>query len=256
VSQLPSGTVTFLFSDIEGSTRLLQQLGERWGDALGEHRALLRGAFEDAGGREVEVQGDAFFAVFARARDAVAAAAAAQRAVAAHTWPDDIELRVRMGIHTGEPSLGEEGYLGLDVVRAARICSAAHGGQILVSETARALVGGEEFRDVGIHRLRDIDGEHRLFQLVAPGLRGEFPPPRTAAAAGDAPVPPAALAGLEEEMTRRAGHMAERLDASIQELVAAELRGVVPGFDLGSPGGTPKPTERPVRRRRLFRRGR
>ena len=188
MSQLPSGTVTFLFSDIEGSTRLLQQLGERWGDALGEHRALLRGAFEDAGGRELEVQGDAFFAVFARARDAVAAAAAAQRALAAHTWPDDVELRVRMGIHTGEPSLGEQGYLGLDVVRAARICAAAHGGQILVSETARALVGGDDFRDLGNHRLRGIEGinivqmsksdivRHRLVQEIVRAYEEESRP--------------------------------------------------------------------------------
>ena len=254
MSQLPSGTVTFLFSDIEGSTRLLQQLGERWGDALGEHRGLLRGAFDEAGGREVEVQGDAFFAVFARARDAVAAAVAAQRALAAHTWPDDVELKVRMGIHTGEPSLGEEGYLGLDVVRAARICAAAHGGQILVSETARALVGGEEFSDLGNHRLRGIDGEHRLFQLVAPGLRADFPPPRTAAAEGAAAVPPPALAALEEEIARGADGMAERLNASIEERLAGELRGLVPGFDLGSP--PPSRPERPVRKRRLFRRGR
>ena len=136
---LPSGTVTFLFSDIEGSTRLLQQLGAAWGDVLADHHRLLREAFAPTGGREVDTQGDAFFLAFARAGDATSAAAQGQRALSAHDWPDEVELRVRMGLHTGEPSMGEEGYLGIEVVPCRRICSAAHGAQVLVSETTRAL---------------------------------------------------------------------------------------------------------------------
>ena len=158
MSELPSGTVTFLFSDIEGSTRLMQHLGDGWADALATHNRLLREAFAAAGGREVDRQGDAFFAVFPRAREAVAAAVAAQRALAAEPWPGGTELRVRMGLHTGEPAVGEEGYLGVDVVRASRICGLATGGQVLISETTRALVRGKgdelEFVDLGRTRSR------------------------------------------------------------------------------------------------------
>ena len=132
---LPGGTVTFLFTDIEGSTRLLQELGDHYGQVVADHRRLLRDVFQAAGGSEVDTQGDAFFYSFPRARDAVGAAVAGQRALASHEWPRGADVRVRMGLHTGEPTVGDEGYVGLDVVRAARICSAGHGGQILVSET-------------------------------------------------------------------------------------------------------------------------
>ena len=131
----PTGTVTFLFTDIEGSTRLLQELGDRYATVVADHRRILREAFGSTDGREVDTQGDAFFYSFRRAKDAVTAAVAGQRALAAHEWPDGAEVKVRMGLHTGEPTVGEEGYLGMDVVRAARICSAGHGGQILASET-------------------------------------------------------------------------------------------------------------------------
>ena len=134
---LPSGTVTMLFTDIEGSTRLLKQLGERYGELLAEHRRLLREAFAGHGGREMDTQGDAFFVAFARARNAVEAAAEAQRALAAHAWPDGVECRVRMGLHTGEPSVGDEGYHGIGLHRGARIAAAAHGGQILLLEHHR-----------------------------------------------------------------------------------------------------------------------
>jgi class 3 adenylate cyclase len=174
------GTVTFLFSDIEGSTRLLEQLGERYGDVHRDHRRILRRELADAGGREIDTQGDAFFFSFPRARDAIGGAVAAQRALAAHTWPEGAEVRVRMGLHTGEPTVGDEGYLGMDVVRAARICSAGHGGQILLSETTRALVGnnipdGTAIRDLGQAELKDIQHE-RLFQLTLPEQKEEFPP--------------------------------------------------------------------------------
>jgi class 3 adenylate cyclase len=184
LSELPGGTVTFLFSDVEGSTRLLEQLGDRYGEVHSEHRRILRDQLGAAGGREIDNQGDAFFFSFARAKDAVAAAVAAQRELAEHRWPDDVDVKVRMGLHTGEPSIGEEGYLGMDVVRAARICSAGHGGQILLSETTRALLGnnlpdGTELRDLGEADLKDVQHE-RIFQLALPEQRSEFPPLKTA----------------------------------------------------------------------------
>jgi class 3 adenylate cyclase len=179
VSSLPSGTVTFLFTDIEGSTALLRQLGDGYADVLRQERAILREKLGAAGGSEIDTQGDAFFFSFPRARDAVAGAVAAQRALADHEWPDGAEVKVRMGLHTGEPAVGEDGYVGLDVVRAARICSAGHGGQILMSETTRALLGGEvpdgwTLRDLGSHKLKDVD-EERIFQLSREG-EAEFAP--------------------------------------------------------------------------------
>ena len=178
---LPSGTVTFLFTDIEGSTRLLQGLRERYGELLEEHHRLLRAAFADAGGDELGTQGDAFFVAFARAKDAVAGAVAAQRALAAHAWPDGVEVRVRMGLHTGEPSRSEAGPVSLAVHRAARIAAAGHGGQVLLSSTTRDLVEDElpadvGVRDLGEHRLKDIDRPERIHQLVIAGLPEEFPP--------------------------------------------------------------------------------
>jgi class 3 adenylate cyclase len=223
VSELPAGTVTFLFSDIEGSTRLLQRLGERWGDVLDAHNRILRAAFEAGGGREVDRQGDAFFAVFARARHALAAAAQAQRELAAHEWPDGVELRVRMGIHTGEPGLHDEGYLGLDVVRAARISAVAHGGQVLVSETTAALVRGEgvdglELDPLGEHRLKDLEQPERLFQLVIPGTRSDFPPPKTGATEPRAPdvrrATPADWESHADELTVQALAAVRQIDVS------------------------------------------
>ncbi|HAE84056.1 MAG TPA: adenylate/guanylate cyclase domain-containing protein, partial [Ktedonobacter sp.] len=138
--KLPTGTVTLLFTDIEGSTRLLQQLGERYASVLEECRTLLRTVFLESHGHEVDTQGDAFFVAFARATDAVSAAVAAQYALAAHTWPEGMMVHVRMGLHTGEPQLSSVGYVGLDVHHAARIMSAGHGGQVLLSQTTRNLV--------------------------------------------------------------------------------------------------------------------
>jgi class 3 adenylate cyclase len=184
LSTLPSGTVTFLFSDIEGSTRLLEQLGDRYAEVDREHRRILREQLGEAGGREMDNQGDAFFFSFARARDAVAGAVAAQRELADHSWPEGVAVGVRMGLHTGEPTVGEEGYLGMDVVRAARICSVGHGGQILLSETTRVLVGnsvpeGVSIRDLGETQLKDVQHE-RLYELALDDRPTAFPPPRTA----------------------------------------------------------------------------
>ncbi len=183
VSELPAGTVTLLFSDVEGSTRLLQRIGaDRYKDVLSEHHQLLREAVATSGGHEVDVQGEGFLFAFSRPSDALTAAVLAQRALEKHRWPDDVELRVRMGIHTGEPTTAATGYVGLDVHRGARICAAAHGGQVLVSQTTRNLVDEADsvsFRDLGEHRLKDLLRAQRLFQVVADGLDAAFPPPRS-----------------------------------------------------------------------------
>jgi class 3 adenylate cyclase len=183
-TQLPAGTVTFLFTDIEGSTDLMRRLGDGYGEVLDDHRRLLREYLGKAGGREIDTQGDAFFFCFGRARDAVAAAVAGQRALARHEWPDGSELRVRMSLHTGEPVLGEEGYVGIDVHRAARICAAGHGGQVLLSATTAALVAsglpdGVGEVELGEVQLADLDVPERVYQLTIDGLPNEFPPLRT-----------------------------------------------------------------------------
>ncbi len=179
---LPTGTVTFLFTDIEGSTTLLQRLGDRrYAEVLAEHRRLLREAFAEGHGQEVDTQGDAFLVAFSRARDAVGTAVAAQRALTGHAWPDGALLRVRMGLHTGEPVSETGGYVGLDVHRAARVCSAGHGGQILLSQAVGILAApdlppGVSLRDLGTHRLKDLREPEHLLQVVHPDLRADFPP--------------------------------------------------------------------------------
>ena len=190
-STLPTGTVTLLFTDVERSTTLLRRLGAEYGEALETHRRLLRDAFARHDGHEVDTQGDAFFFVFARASDAVLAAEEAQRALTEEGWPG----RVRMGLHTGEPLLGREGYVGLDVHLAARVCGAAHGGQILLTAATGDLAHGAVLRDLGLHRLRDIEQPQRIFQLGP----GEFPPPRTARAT-NLPSPANRLIGREREL--------------------------------------------------------
>ncbi len=181
---LPSGTVTLLFADIEGSTHLLHTLGDRFAPLRRRMRELVRAAATAHGGHEVDWAGDGAFLAFSRARDAVAAAAEIQQALAAEPWPAEAALRVRTGIHTGEPELGEEGYVGMDVVLAARICAAGHGDQIIVSRATRDLAGAEpeptlSFRSLGRHRLKDVPDPEQLFQLVGPDLPDAFPPLRT-----------------------------------------------------------------------------
>jgi len=188
-ANLPAGTVTMVFTDIEGSTALLQSLGDRYPEVLADHNRLIREAFARHDAFERGSAGDGLYFVFASAREAVQAAVAGQLALDGHPWPDGAAVRDRMGIHTGEPRNATEGYVGLDVHRAARICSAGHGGQILISQTTRDLVA-EDLRaplgmvDLGTHRLRSLDGPaQRLYQVTGPGLARDFPPPRT----GDAP---------------------------------------------------------------------
>jgi WD40 repeat protein/class 3 adenylate cyclase len=179
---LPTGTVTFLFTDIEGSTRLLHALGDGYAGVLADHRRLLRDAFGRHDGVEVDTQGDSFFVAFADARRAVAAAVDAQAALARHAWPRGTEVRVRMGVHTGEPLAADGHYVGVDVHRGARIAAAAHGGQTLVSERTREIVAGDgvpvALRDLGACRLKDLPEPERLYQVVVDGLPSTFPPPR------------------------------------------------------------------------------
>lgn len=189
----PSGTITFLFSDIEGSTHLLETMGDQYAVALGEHHEILRAAIQKWNGREVDRQGDSFFVTFTRALDAVHCAAEAQRALAAHTWHQGEHLRVRMGLHTGEPLIASTGYVGMDVHRAARIGDAGHGGQILLSQTTRELVihdlpDGMAIRDLGEYRLKDMKYPASIYQLVVEGLPDEFAPIRTKFTGAEAPT--------------------------------------------------------------------
>ena len=214
MAQLPAGTVTFLFTDVAGSTRLLREHGARYAELLGEHRRVLRSAFEQANGVEVDTQGDAFFVAFTRASDAVAAAANARAALAGGP------VQVRMGIHTGEPFVTDEGYVGIDVHRAARIAAAAHGGQIVLSQTTRGFLDGDvALRDLGEHRLKDLAGAERLYQLG----EGDFPPLRTLDAT-NLPVAATPLLGREHEL---------------DELVAMFLNGSRL-VTITGPGGTGK----------------
>jgi DNA-binding NarL/FixJ family response regulator/class 3 adenylate cyclase len=186
VATLPTGVVTFLVSDIEGSTRLVQRLGDAYGAVLADTRRLLRDAVRDAGGLEIDARADELFSAFERPHGALDAAVAGQRALSGHIWPEGVDVRVRMGIHTGVPMLGDDGYVGLDVHRAHRICSAGHGGQILLSEAASSLVADAPVEELGVHRLRDLAEPERLFQLVGDDLPSEFPPLRFASSVEDA----------------------------------------------------------------------
>jgi predicted ATPase/class 3 adenylate cyclase len=207
-SALPTGTVTFLFTDIEGSTALLTLLGEAYVTLLERHAEILRTAITAHGGTEVSTEGDAFFAVFPSAPDAVAAASKAQRELARPGWPNDASVRVRIGLHTGVASLGGDNYVGLDVHRAARIAAAGHGGQVLLSEATRALVaealpGETHLRDLGQHRLRDLEQPVRIWQLEIDGLPADFPDLSTLdARPGNLPRPLTGFVGRERELAR------------------------------------------------------
>jgi class 3 adenylate cyclase len=192
---LPRGRVTLLYSDIEGSTALLDKLGPRYADLLAEQRRLLRAIVRDHGGREIDSRADEFFAVFATGSTPAAAALAIQRRLRDHAWPDGVAVRVRIGLHSGEPEIGDEGYVGMDVHLVARLGTAGHGGQILVSPSARDSIADELAPDarllpLGEFMLRGIPGRHEIVQLVVPDLPGEFPPLRL----GE-PEPPVTASG-------------------------------------------------------------
>lgn len=211
MSDRPSGTVTLLFTDIEGSTRLLQQLGARYRDLLADHHRVIRAALGASGGIEVKTEGDAFFAVFTGALDAVRAVVDAQLALAANPWPDGATVAVRMGLHTGEVTVVDDDYVGLDVHRAARIAAAGHGGQVLLSQTVRDLVADAlpanvTLRDLGPHRMKDIDRPEHVWQLTIDGLRSEFPPIRSRSARFDSlPADLTSFVGRGALVTRAAG---------------------------------------------------
>ena len=203
MAELPTGTVTLLFTDIEGSTRLLRRAGDAYAELLARHRALLDEAFTRHRGVVVDSEGDAFFVAFASAKDAVAGAAAGQRALAEHDWPGGHEVRVRMGLHTGEPHAVEGRYVGLDVHHAARVMAVGHGGQVLVSEATRALLDdAARLRDLGEHRLKDLTRPQQLYQLELDGLPNEFPPLATLdSRPTNLPAQPNAFIGRERELT-------------------------------------------------------
>ncbi len=226
--ELPTGTVTFLFTDIEGSTRLLRELGEDYGALQDEHARIIRAAVASEGGVEVRTIGDAFFVVFPTAAAALRAAAAAQRALAPTAWRGGQTLRVRMGLHTGEGELGGDDYLGVDVNRTARIAAAGHGGQVLLSEATRVLgtndlPEGVTVRDLGPHRLKDFAEPQAIHQLVIDGLPADFPPLRTL----DVPT------NLPPDLTSFVGR-ADELLAVEQALEASRL------VTLTGPGGSGK----------------
>ena len=214
MATLPSGTVTFVFSDIEGSTALVKRLGDRYGEVLSDHRRLMREALGAHGGVEIDTQGDAFFFAFARARDAVAASVEAQRAHTAHAWPDGVDVRVRMGLHTGEPAVGDEGYHGLDVVRAARLGAAGTGGSVLLSETTRAVLGSALPEGVAVHplgerRLKDLDEPERVYELAIEGVD---------------PTEPEQRGTVDEAaIDRRADELAKRMTDRIEDEVMQAL---------------------------------
>ena len=205
MSPLPTGTLTLLFSDIEGSTSLLNGLGSRWGEALSAQRRILRAAWEAHQGREMGTEGDSFFVVFTSAQEALLAAIEGQRALAGHDWPGGVALRVRIGLHTGEPERHEDDYIGIDVHRAARIMATAHGGQIVLSATTQELVGGGtadyRVRDLGWHRLKDLTEPEHLFDVAAAGLEREHPPLRSLGTRASLPTHATELVGRSREVT-------------------------------------------------------
>jgi class 3 adenylate cyclase len=231
---LPSGTVTFVFSDIDGSTALLKQLGDtEYGALIGVHRRLVREIFAAHEGQEIDTQGDAFFYSFVRARQAVAAAVEVTRAHVKATWPGGVEVRVRLGLHTGEPAVGDEGYTGLDVVRASRIAATGSGGQVLLSDTTRAICAGDlgegvELRPLGERKLKDIDRPEPIFELVIDGVPAQA---ATAVdASGDAPAAMPEAAGSDErsEFSRKTREV-------IESRVLSQLENMLgPGFPFGT----------------------
>jgi class 3 adenylate cyclase len=220
-----------MFTDIEGSTKLLEQLRERYALVLEQQRDILRAAFERHAGREVDTQGDSFFVAFASAATALACAVEIQRELAAHDWPDGIQLRVRIGVHTGQPAVAATGYVGIDVHRGARIGAAAHGGQVLASAATNDAAGAEaipadvELAALGIFRFKGLADPLAVFEIHAPGRPREFPPIRTSPPEDEPPAegepPYKGLLRFEEEDAERFFGR-EELVAQIADAVKSE----------------------------------
>lgn len=247
---LPSGTVTFVFSDLEGSTALLKQLGdERYTALLATHRRIVRETFGAHHGQEIDTQGDAFFYSFPRARDAVAAAVAVQRAHEEEAWPDGASVRMRLGLHTGEPAVGDEGYTGLDVVRASRIAAVGRGGQVLLSETTRAIVAGDlpagvELHSLGDQRLRDIDRPEPLHELVIEGVETtSASTPVVSEPAADGPDLAERLPGWVRGSVANLG---QRTTELIERRVLAELTDAFAARGAGASANPKEPKPPPV----------
>jgi DNA-binding NarL/FixJ family response regulator/class 3 adenylate cyclase len=178
MGELPRGTLTFLFTDVEDSTGLVRDLRDAYGAVIADHRRLVRDAVEERGGYEIDCRGDEFFLVFARPDDAVATALAIQRQHESHGWPGERPVRVRMGIHTGEPAVEEDDYVGIDVHHVARLCSVGHGGQVLLSQATLDALEDIDVRDLGEHVLKGLPRPERIFQLVRSEVENDFPPLR------------------------------------------------------------------------------
>jgi class 3 adenylate cyclase len=267
---LPSGTVTFLFSDIEGSTALLKRLGdEQYAALLRTHRRIVRETFATYHGQEIDTQGDAFFYSFHRAREAVAAAVAVQRAHNEQAWPEGVSVRMRLGLHTGEPAVGDDGYTGLDVVRASRIAAVGRGGQVLLSDTTRAIVAGDlpdgvAIRSLGDQRLKDIDQPEALHELTIDDVPIS-PSPEVIPAAGaptsamESVIPADALASMPSWIRGAATRLtpvAERASQMIEERVMAEIAASLredegsTGMTLSKAGKAKPPPQLPPKRLR------
>ena len=251
---LPSGTVTFLFSDIEGSTTLLKQLGDGgYAELLATHRRLVRETFAAYAGREIDTQGDAFFYSFSRARAAVAAAVDVQRAHAQSKWPADVSVRLRIGLHTGEPAIGDEGYTGLDVVRASRLAAIGRGGQVLLSDTTRAIVAddlpeGVRLRPMGEHTLRDIERPEPLTELLIPGVEVSRPPdgpmlrPAHRERGRGGPLPPPPPPGVPDWVSSAIGNWMPGGDRARDLIEKRVLSAIEDAFE-DEPGGRAKRRE-------------
>jgi DNA-binding NarL/FixJ family response regulator/class 3 adenylate cyclase len=235
MGELPTGSVTFLFTDVEDSTGLVRDLRDAYPGVIADHRRLVRGAVEECGGYEIDSRGDEFFLVFARPADAVEAAIAIQQQHESHGWPGERPVRVRMGIHTGEPVVEEDDYVGIDVHHVARLCSVGHGGQVLLSQATRDVLEDIEVKDLGEHELKGLPRPERIFQLVRTELENDFPPLRLASeAAADPQAEP--VGGSTQKEARH--HRVVLADDSVllREGVALLLSDA--GFEVVGQSGT------------------
>ncbi len=249
MSELPKKSRTFFFSDMEGSTRLAQKLGEAYAGILNHYHLTIRMALVRFHGREIDTAGDGFFAAFEDAGDAVAAAVMAQQAFLNESWAQRIELRVRIGLHTGEAIATPHGFIGLEVHRAARVCSAAHGGQVLLSEATRSEIGdrlpeGVGITELGTFMLKDFESTERLFQLLIPGTPDNFPPPRTSIPTHTIAVMPFRNPGNDPEQEYFCDGMAEEIIIALGKVPGLQVVARSSSFALKGEDLDPRETGR------------